>query len=76
MMCLADHGVREVHVDGDVGGVEDGDGVEDDGVDSSPLLEDHDGQAEDERVPDLLLSQRSEEWQGRAAKLKHRIKKT
>ena len=52
----------EVHVDGDVGSVEDGDGVEDDGVDSAPLLEDHDYQAKDERMPDLLGPKGGEEW--------------
>ena len=56
----------EVHVDVDVGGIKDGDGVEDDGVDSAPLLEDHDCKAQDERMPDLLGPQSGEEWWWRA----------
>ena len=57
-------------VDGEVGRVEDGDGVEDDCVDAGELLEDHDCQTQDERVPDLLRLQLGEEGQGRARRFR------
>ena len=44
----------QVLIDIDVGGVEDGDRVEDDGVDAGPLLEDHGGQTQDEWMPNCL----------------------
>ena len=55
----------KVLVDGEFCGVEDGDGVEDDRIHAGELLEDHDGQAQDERMPDLLRLQLGEEGQGR-----------
>ncbi len=51
-------------IDGEVGRVEDGDRVEDDCVNAGELLEDHDCQTQDERVPDLLRLQLGEEGQG------------
>ena len=39
----------QVFFDGGVGGVKDGDGVENDGVDAGPLLEEHQAQGDEQR---------------------------
>jgi len=53
----ADNIGGQVLVDADVGRVEDGDRVEDDGVDARPLLEDHGDQAKAKRIPNRLVPQ-------------------
>ena len=61
----------QVLIDCDVGRIEDGDRVEDDGVDAAPLLEDHDCEAQHKRVPHLLHPQGSEERRLRATYEEH-----
>ena len=63
-MDEADNVCCQVLIDADVGGVEDGDRVEDDGVDAGPLLEDHGGQAKAKRIPNRLIPQLRKEGKG------------
>jgi hypothetical protein len=44
----------KVTIDGTIGSIEDGNGVENDSIDSTELLKDHDCQTQNKRMPDLF----------------------
>jgi len=48
-------------VNGTVGSIKDGNGVEDDGIDSTELLKNHNSQAQDKWMPDLFCLQLSKQ---------------
>ena len=48
-------------VNGTIGSIEDGNGVEDDGIDSTELLKDHDCQTQYKWMPDLFGLQLTEQ---------------
>ena len=59
----------EMSVNGNIGSVEDCDCVEDDSVDSGPLLKDHDNKTQDKWMPYLFGLQLSKEGKWSARKM-------